>query len=73
MSIKEAYKLVLEDLKKCNLFCGIYDARNDNDSFMYGISTVMESIAYKAEDEDFDDLFMSNIIKSQEKVKEENN
>ena len=73
MSTEEAYKIVLEDLKKCNLFCGIYDARNGNDSFIYGISTVMESIAYKAEDEDFDDLFMSNIIKSQEKVKEENN
>lgn len=72
MSIKEAYKIVLEDLKKCNLLCGIYDAKNGNESFMYGISTVMESIAYNAEDEDFADMFLSNMMKSQSKVKEGN-
>lgn len=68
MSTEEAYKIVLEDLKKCNLFCGIYDAKNGKDSFMHGICTVMENIACSAKDENFSDIFMNNMIESQKKA-----
>lgn len=63
----EAFKIVLNKLKEVNLFCGIYDAKNGNEHYMNGISTVMEVIAHYAGDEQFEDLFMKNMIKSEEK------
>ena len=44
MERKEAFEIVLEELKRCSLFKGVYDAKNGNSQFMYGISTVMENI-----------------------------
>ena len=61
MSKREAYKIVLKDLKKCDLFCGKYDATNGNEDFMYGIETVMEVIAFNARDFSFDDKFLRNM------------
>ena len=37
---------------------------------MYGVSAVMNYIAYKAGHEDFEDTFVANMIKSKEKVGE---
>ena len=70
MDKKEAYRFVYEDLVKCNLFKGIYDARNGNIYFMNGIATVMEVIADDAGCYDeFCELFSDNILKSEKKAK----
>ena len=57
----------MEDLTNCGcgLFVGKYDATNGSDKFMYGISTVMEYIAYQASEkeyEHFQDIFLENCI-----------
>ena len=72
MTEKEAFEFVLNKLMECGLFIGEYDARNGDEHFMYGISTVMESIAYRAGNDigdAFSDLFTKNLIKSEDKVK----
>ena len=66
MEDKKAFQIVFDKLKECNLFCGKYDARNGNEDFMYGISTVMEVIAYYAGDEEFGVMFLHNMVESQE-------
>jgi len=66
---EEAFKTVLEELKKIRLFTGLYDARKGNDQFMYGVQMVMEHIAYMAgEYEGFDDMFTKNLFKSMDKA-----
>jgi len=68
-NLKEAYKLVFEDLKKCGMFVGEYDARNGNTNFMLGICTVMETIAYNISEEvgkEYSDLFSENMQASEE-------
>lgn len=63
------FKYVLEELKRCNIFIGIYDAKNGNSHFMNGISTVMEYIALEAgEHDEFYNEFLNNMIKSEEKI-----
>lgn len=67
---KLAYKIVFNDLKKCGLFMGTYDAKNGNEHFMYGIETIMESIAYAISDETgdkFNTKFLKNMIESEKK------
>ena len=66
MTEKEAFQIVLDKLKECELFCGKYDARNGNEHFMYGISTVMEVIAHHAGNEEFENMFLKNMIESEE-------
>lgn len=71
MKKNEAYDIVYNDLMKCNLFTGKYDAKNGNDSFMYGVATVMEVIAGRAQSghlEEFDDIFFSNMADSEKKA-----
>ena len=70
MDKREAFQIVLTELTKNNLFKGIYDAKNGNEHFMYGICTVMEAIAYSIDDEtgdNFSKLLTNNIIKSEER------
>ena len=72
-TIQDAYRIVLNDMLNsgCGLFVGEYDARNGDEKFMHGISTVMEWIAYKVSDADgdeFNDLFIKNLIKSEQKA-----
>ncbi len=62
------WKAVLEELKEIALFRGIYDAKNGNEHYMFGISTVMEVIANKANDDGFEDEFLHNMKLSEEKV-----
>ena len=66
--LRRAYKLVYNDLRKVNLFRGVYDARHGDEHFMYGIQTVMEIVAFEAEDFGFDDLFLDNLTYSQLKA-----
>lgn len=73
MDKQEAYKIVLEDLTKCGcgLFVGQYDAKNGSEQFMYGISTIMEHIAYKAGKREYDEFintFFENMEKSVDKA-----
>lgn len=66
--IREAYRIVFADMTKVNLFKGIYDGKNGNKSFMYGISTVMEYIASnvnKQTVDNFSEIFIKNMIKSE--------
>ena len=66
----KAYEMVLNDIVNsgCGLMIGKFDAINGEKHFMYGISTVMEWIAYKVSDEvgnEFSDLFIKNMIESE--------
>lgn len=71
---KEAYRIVLNDILNngCGMFVGNYDAKNGSAEYMYGISAVMEHIAYNICDEqgdDFSNLFIKNMIASEQKAK----
>lgn len=66
----EAYKIVLEDLlsKNIRILNGKYDAINGNPQFMYGVSTVMEMIAYSVNEktgDSFSEMFFKNMEKSE--------
>lgn len=72
-TIQDAYRVVYNDILNsgCNIFTGNYDAKNGSEQYMYGVSTVMEWIAYKVNEEtgnDFSDLFTKNLIKSIDKA-----
>lgn len=71
MELKQAYQMVFNDLCKCRMFQGHYDAINGNSHFMSGIETVMEVIAYRAYDDDFAEEFSNeftdNILRSKKK------
>lgn len=75
MTREEAYKIVFDDLTREDgypIFRGIYDAKNGKDSYMYGISHAMEYIALQVSEqtyESFGDMFLKNMIKSEEKAK----
>ena len=67
-----AYWIVFKDLTKNNMFNGIYDARNGNANFMYGMAIVMEQIAYNVSTkigDEFASNFTDNMIFSEEKAK----
>ena len=70
-----AYKIVYDNLTKpsaCGLFVGKYDAKNGNENFMNGIWTLMEYIAYKVSEKNgdkFNELFLDNLEKSEQKAK----
>jgi hypothetical protein len=48
MTTQEAFMLVYKQLMQNPMYRGSYDARNGDEDFMYGIASVMESIAYYA-------------------------
>lgn len=69
---KEMLKDIIEEMRECEMFEGRYDAKNGNPEFMYGISTVMECLAYMVSDEygnSFSDTFVQNLIISEQKAK----
>jgi hypothetical protein len=73
MKLQEAYKMVYEDMlqSECGLLVGNYDAVNGGKQFMYGISTVMEWIAYRVSEEEynaFSDVFIKNMLDSERKA-----
>ena len=70
MAKEEIHQLVLE-MMECPMFRGAYDAKHGNESFMYGIATVMEYLASLVDDtfcQEVTDIFTHNMVKSQEKV-----
>ena len=72
-TLKAAYHLVYDDivLKGPKLFKGCYDTKHGNNSFMYGICTVMEFIADKVSPEVYDKFstdFVANMNKSEERA-----
>jgi hypothetical protein len=73
MKLQEAYKMVYEDMIRSEggLLVGSYDAVNGKKQFMYGISTVMEWIAYHVSEEEgdaFSDVFIKNMLDSEKKA-----
>ena len=67
MTKKEAFEIVYNELIKCPMFSGHFDAKNGNREFMYGICTVMENIALNVSEEtyeDFSTLFVDNVCES---------
>ena len=69
---KEVLKNIIEEMKRCDMFEGRYDAKNGNSEFMHGILTVMECLAYRVSDEygdNFSDTFIQNLIISEQKNK----
>lgn len=66
--LRDAATIVLRKLKECPLLCGKYDAMHSNEHYMHGISTVMEMIANYAGDDEFEDMFLKNMTKSEENM-----
>ena len=68
---KQTMQKVIETLiQNGGLFAGNYDAVNGNPEFMYGISTLLEYLAYSV-DENFgnkvEEIFIKNMLKSEKK------
>ena len=71
MTKKEAFEIVFDELTRIDLFTGKYDAKHGDENLMYGISTVMEYIAYQIDEkvyQNFENEFIKNMIKSKNKV-----
>ena len=72
MRKKKAYKIVYRDLMKVGLFRGHYDAKNGKeDGYMYGISSVMENIAFRVSEEkanEYMEIFATNFLSSKKKA-----
>lgn len=73
MNVKKIYRLVYDDLIKNGpaLFRGIYDAENGSETFMHGIETVIEYIAYNADRtyelaDSYNEMFINGIRNSDE-------
>ena len=67
MNKQDAYKIVLNELLKVNMFRGVYDAKNGNEDFMDGILTVMEYIAFGADEKvgaEVTSQFTKNMVES---------
>ena len=64
-------KAIIEKLQENKLFTGIYDTENGNDSFMYGILTVLEAVAKLQSEEYANEIqakFLKNMSDSEERV-----
>lgn len=69
----EEARAVYDRLIEVPMFCGIYDAKNGNEHFMYGIATVMEYIAYLVDEdtyEDYNDMLHRNMTASEERAEQ---
>ncbi len=70
MDKTEAFRIVYEELLKCPLFVGKYDAVHGKEDYMYGICTVMENIAINVSEETYDEystLWCNNMNESEER------
>lgn len=69
---KAMLKEVIDELMAMpGIFNGTYDAKNGNEHFMYGVSTVLTALAFKISEEYADEVeetFFKNMKKSQKKV-----
>ena len=60
-------KKIVENMRKCGLFAGKFDAKNGNVNFMYGIETVMEYLTSLISEEYCDEYqkeFINNFERS---------
>ena len=76
MTKQEAYKIVYNDIlnRDIGLFLGKFDAKNGKPEFMYGISTLMEFIAYESSEkyyDDFQEIWFENFKKSIDNAKKQ--
>jgi hypothetical protein len=72
MTREEMIKELIEDMSKCGVFIGKYDAENGSENFMYGVDAVMEYLAYEVSDEygdAFSEKFTKNMIDSENKIR----
>ena len=70
MTREEVIKDLIEDMSKCGLFIGKYDAKHGSKKFMLGVDMVMEYLAYEVSEEygeKFSDKFLQNILDSEKK------
>lgn len=69
---KAILKEVIDELMAMSgIFNGTYDAKNGNEHFMYGVSTVLTTLAFNVSEEyadEVEEIFFKNMEKSQEKV-----
>ena len=68
---KRVLEKIMNQFRNCDLFNGIYDAKNDDVQFMYGIEFIMETLAVNISNEyfaEFSDTFAENMLKSLEKA-----
>lgn len=69
---KAMLKEVIDELMAMSgIFNGTYDAKNGNEHFMYGVSTVLTTLAFNVSEEyadEVEEIFFKNMEKSQEKV-----
>ena len=72
MNRREAYEIVFNDMcERAKLWNGIYDGKNGNKDFMFGIANVMEDIAWQVSEEtynEFSEQFTRNMIESEKKA-----
>ena len=69
--VKKEIRQLVSEMMKYPMFRGEYDAKHGNESFMYGIATVIEFLALLVDDtfhQEVSDIFFHNMIKSQEKI-----
>lgn len=76
MTKQEAYRMVYNDIlnRGIGLFLGQFDAKNGKPEFMYGISTLMDFIAYESSEKDYDDfqkIWFENFQKSIDNAKKQ--
>lgn len=69
---KAMLKEVIDELMAMSgILNGTYDAKNGNEHFMYGVSTVLTALAFNVSEEyadEVEEIFFKNMEKSQEKV-----
>ena len=64
---REVLKKIIEEMRKCGLFAGKFDAKNGNVNFMYGIETVMEYLTMLISDkyhDEYEKEFINNFERS---------
>ena len=76
MTKQEAYRIVYNDIlnRDIGLFLGKFDAKNGKPEFMYGISTLMDFIAYESSEADYEDfqkIWFENFQKSIDNAKKQ--
>ena len=66
---KQTIRKVIETIIQSDgLFAGNYDAKNGNSDFMYGISSLLEYLAYAVDADlgnEVEDIFAENMLKSE--------
>lgn len=68
---KKTVQKIVDEMTKCSLFYGHYDAKNGSAEFMHGVATVMEYLVYLVGDDygaEFENTFLKNMIESEKRA-----